>query len=154
MLIVFEGQKAGLPADVYVPYTAMSTATIFFVMALPMLLYVKERSKPKNISFEKTFGRIKKGGGSKLKLMKRYPEFLKFCVCGLFYQAGIAVVITLSAVYAQLVMKFTTAQTISLILVVNITAAIGAFCVRVRSRSLGTQEDISTHDSSVDHHGR
>ena len=26
----FEGQKAGLPADVYVPYTAMSTATIFF----------------------------------------------------------------------------------------------------------------------------
>ena len=34
LLIVFEGQKAGLPADVYVPYTAMSTATIFFVMAL------------------------------------------------------------------------------------------------------------------------
>jgi len=51
LLNVFEGQKAGLPADVYVPYTAMSTATIFFVMALPMLLYVKERSKPKNISF-------------------------------------------------------------------------------------------------------
>ena len=139
----FEGQKAGLPADVYVPYTAMSTATIFFVMALPMLLYVKERSKPKNISFEKTFKRIRQESVDSFKLLKRYPEFLKFCVCGLFYQAGIAVVITLSAVYAQLVMKFTTAQTITLILVVNITAAIGAFVFGYVQDRLGHKKTLA-----------
>ena len=143
LLIVFEGQKAGLPADVYVPYTAMSTATIFFVMALPMLLYVKERSKPKNISFEKTFKRIRKESADSFRLLKRYPEFLKFCACGLFYQAGIAVVITLSAVYAQLVMKFTTAQTISLILVVNITAAIGAFVFGYVQDRLGHKKTLA-----------
>ena len=143
LLIVFEGQKAGLPADVYVPYTAMSTATIFFVMALPMLLYVKERSKPKNISFEKTFKRIRQESVDSFKLLKRYPEFLKFCVCGLFYQAGIAVVITLSAVYAQLVMKFTTAQTITLILVVNITAAIGAFVFGYVQDRLGHKKTLA-----------
>jgi len=143
LLIVFEGQKAGLPADVYVPYTAMSTAAIFFVMALPMLLYVKERSKPKNISFEKTFKRIRQESVDSFKLLKRYPEFLKFCVCGLFYQAGIAVVITLSAVYAQLVMKFTTAQTITLILVVNITAAIGAFVFGYVQDRLGHKKTLA-----------
>ena len=54
-------------------------------MALPMLLYVKERSKPKNISFEKTFKRIRKESADSFRLLKRYPEFLKFCACGLFY---------------------------------------------------------------------
>ncbi len=121
----------------------MSTATIFFVMALPMLSYVKERSTPKNISFEKTFKRIRKESADSFRLLKRYPEFLKFCACGLFYQAGIAVVITLSAVYAQLVMKFTTAQTISLILVVNITAAIGAFVFGYVQDRLGHKKTLA-----------
>ena len=154
LLIVFEGQKAGLPADVYVPYTAMSTATIFFVMALPMLLYVKERSKPKNISFEKTFKRIRKESADSFRLLKRYPEFLKFCACGLFYQAGIAVVITLSAVYAQLVMKFTTAQTISLIFGRQYHRCHRSVCIWVRSGPSWTQEDLSAHDSFVDRYGR
>ena len=112
-------------------------------MALPMLLYVKERSKPKNISFEKTFKRIRKESSDSFKLLKRYPEFLKLCVCGLFYQAGIAVVITLSAVYAQLVMEFTTAQTITLILVVNITAAIGAFVFGYVQDRLGHKKTLA-----------
>ena len=38
-----------------------------------------------------------------------------------------AVVIALASIYAQQVMKFSFEQTILLILVVNITAAIGAF---------------------------
>ena len=105
--------------------------------------YVKERSKPKNISFEKTFKRIRKESADSFRLLKRYPEFLKFCACGLFYQAGIAVVITLSAVYAQLVMKFTTAQTISLILVVNITAAIGAFVFGYVQDRLGHKKTLA-----------
>ena len=68
---------------------------------------------------------------------------MKLCVCGLFYQAGIAVVITLSAVYAQLVMKFTTAQTITLILVVNITAAIGAFVFGYVQDRLGHKKTLA-----------
>ncbi len=45
----------------------------------------------------------------------------------MFYQAGIQTVITLAAIYAQQAMHFTTQQTIMLIFVVNITAAVGAF---------------------------
>lgn len=125
--IVFAGQSRGFTAAQYVPITAVSTAILYLIVALPMLLMVKERSKPKFTTVEKSFRELRKQTRESLLVLKRFPEFLKFCVCGLFYQAGIAVVITLSAVYAQLVMKFTTAQTIILILVVNITAAVGAF---------------------------
>ena len=45
----------------------------------------------------------------------------------MFYQAGIQAVIALAAIYAQQAMGFTTQDTIMLILVVNVTAAIGAF---------------------------
>ena len=146
LLIVFEGQKAGLPADVYVPYTAMSTATIFFVMALPMLLYVKERSKPKNISFEKTFKRIRQESVDSFKLLKRYREFLKFCVCGLFYQAGIAVVITRYEIYDCSNDYFDFGR--------QYHCGHRRLCFRVRSRSVGAQENFGAHHTFVDHHGR
>jgi len=51
----------------------------------------------------------------------------RFLLCLLFYQAGITAVVALAAIYAEQAMKFTTQQTIVLILVVNVTAAIGAF---------------------------
>jgi UMF1 family MFS transporter len=43
------------------------------------------------------------------------------------YQAGIQAVITLAAIYASQAFHFSTAQTIRLVLLVNITAALGAF---------------------------
>ena len=44
-----------------------------------------------------------------------------------FYQAGIAVVIALAAIYAEQVLGFKQAQTMMLIFLVNIAAALGAF---------------------------
>jgi UMF1 family MFS transporter len=58
---------------------------------------------------------------------RQYADLRRFLVCILFYQAGIMAVIALAAIYAQEAMKFTSQQTIVLVLVVNITAAIGAF---------------------------
>ena len=64
---------------------------------------------------------------STLKHVGAYRDFARLLLCSTFYQAGVAVVIALAAIYAQEVMKFSFEQTILLILVVNITAAIGAF---------------------------
>jgi UMF1 family MFS transporter len=52
---------------------------------------------------------------------------VRFLVCLIFYQAGIQAVIALAAIYAQQVMGFNTTDTILLVLLVNITAAMGAF---------------------------
>ena len=56
----------------------------------------------------------------------RYRDLMRFLVCILFYQGGVQAVITLAAIYAEQAMKFSTQQTIMLILVVNVTASIGA----------------------------
>jgi UMF1 family MFS transporter len=57
----------------------------------------------------------------------RYRDLLLVFLCGVCYQAGVATVIALAAIYAEQVMGFKTRDTIMLILVVNVTAAIGAF---------------------------
>jgi UMF1 family MFS transporter len=56
-------------------------------------------------------------------------DLRRFLICTVLYQAGIAAVITLAAIYASQVFHFDTQQTILLVLVVNITAALGAFVI-------------------------
>jgi len=60
-----------------------------------------------------------------------------------FYQAGVTVVIALAAIYAQEVMKFDTLQTMMLIFVVNITAALGAFLFGYVQDRLGHRRTLA-----------
>src|SRR5207253_9823187 len=62
-----------------------------------------------------------------LRQARRHADLRHFLVCLVFYQAGIQAVIALAAIYAQQALGFTTRDTIALILVVNVTAAVGAF---------------------------
>jgi UMF1 family MFS transporter len=62
-----------------------------------------------------------------LSHLERLPDLKRFLICTVLYQAGIQAVITLAAIYASQVFHFDTRQTILLVLVVNVTAAIGAF---------------------------
>ena len=59
--------------------------------------------------------------------IRRLLYFAWLMVCGFFYQAGIAVVIALAAVYAEQVLGFKQIETMMLIFLVNIAAALGAF---------------------------
>ena len=58
---------------------------------------------------------------------KLFPDMRRFMLCIVFYQAGIQAVIALAAIYAEQAMGFKTADTIKLVFLVNVTAAIGAF---------------------------
>jgi UMF1 family MFS transporter len=62
-----------------------------------------------------------------LRHAARYQDLRRFLVCIVFYQAGVQTVITLAAIYAQQAMGFNTSDTLILVLVVNVTAAVGAF---------------------------
>jgi UMF1 family MFS transporter len=117
-------QKAGVPAAVFVPATMLITAAFFAIAATPTFLFLRERAVPA----------ASPGGASPWRRLKQtlmhareYRDLRRFLLCILFYQAGITTVISLAAIYAQEVMKFATEQTIMLILVVNVTAAVGAF---------------------------
>ena len=56
---------------------------------------------------------------------RRYRDFSWLLACSACYQAGIAVVIALAAVYAEQVLGFKQTDTMTLIFLVNIAAALG-----------------------------
>lgn len=121
-------QGRGQHAADFVPVTMLIVAFLFALSSLPTFLFLKERAVPqphlrgKN-TLQESFARL----SQTLHHASLYRDLRRFFICTVFYQAGIQAVITLAAIYAQQAMHFTTQQTIMLIFVVNITAAIGAF---------------------------
>ena len=113
---------SGEPAAESVPVTMLITAVFFAVAATPTFIFLRERAVPQPV-LHSPWARLRET----VREAHRYRDLRRFLVCILFYQAGITAVISLAAIYAEQAMKFTTQQTITLILVVNITAAIGAF---------------------------
>ncbi len=112
----------GTPATETVPVVMLITAAIFALSAAPTFIFLKERAVPQPAEAN-PWTRVL----HTLHEASRFQDLRRFLVTILFYQAGIMAVIALAAIYAQEAMKFTTQQTIILILVVNVTAAIGAF---------------------------
>ena len=110
------------PAGETVPVTMLITAAFFVIAAVPTFLFLRERALPQP-RMENPWRRVTET----LRHSRHYIDLRRFLVCILFYQAGITAVVALAAIYAEQAMKFTTEQTITLILVVNITAAVGAF---------------------------
>ncbi|MGH6624630.1 MAG: MFS transporter, partial [Burkholderiaceae bacterium] len=106
----------GLSAEEFVPATMLITATIFALAALPTMLFLRERARPQVNEDVGNFVRQSLGRlFITLRHLDRYRDFARLLVCGAFYQAGVAVVIALAAIYAQEVMHFSFAQTMALI---------------------------------------
>jgi len=104
--------------------TMIITAAVFALAAAPTFLWLRERATPAQApgmraAFERLVVTAREA--------RRYRDLLLVFACGVFYQAGVATVIALAAIYAEQVMGFKTQDTIMLVLLVNITAAIGAF---------------------------
>jgi len=121
-ICLFYITASGKPATDTVPVTMLITAAFFALAAVPTFLFLRERAVPQ-LSVRKPWARLKET----FRQSHRYADLRRFLLCLLFYQAGVTAVVALAAIYAEQVMKFTMQQTIVLILVVNVTAAIGAF---------------------------
>ena len=130
--VVLAGPSLGLTADQTVAGTMLVTAVVFAFAATPLFLFVKERSRPRLSIDDReavrslcadSFREVR----STLKALPVFRDFAWLALCGFFYQCGVSVVITLSAVYASAVMGFSTTDTLVMVFLVNITAALGAF---------------------------
>jgi UMF1 family MFS transporter len=128
--------QQGLTEAEAVPVTLLITAAIFALTAAPTFLWLQERAKPLpggldwsvlSISFERlrhTFWEA-----------QRFRDLLWFLITLVVYQSGVSSVIVLAAIYAQQVMGFDTQSLIVLIMVINITAAVGALiCGHLQDR--------------------
>lgn len=121
-------QARGESATDFVPVTMLITAALFALASLPTFFILKERAQPQphlagRNMVQESFARLRQT----LRHARHYRDLRRFLICTVCYQAGIQTVITLAAIYAQQVMYFTLQQTLGLILVVNVTAAVGAF---------------------------
>ena len=114
--------SSGKPASATVPVTMLITAAFFAIAAAPTFLFLRERALPQP-RLDNPWARVRQT----LREAQKYRDLKRFLICLLFYQAGITAVVALAAIYAEQAMKFTMQQTITLILVVNVTAALGAF---------------------------
>jgi MFS transporter, UMF1 family len=126
---VAQGQE--MSAQAVVGGTMLATAGLFAVVALPSLLVLRERATvAPNTDHWRTRDWLSASWGRLVQTWRNAESLVdlrRFLVCVMVYHAGVQTVITLAAVYAQQVMGFEIRQTIFLILIVNITAAIGAW---------------------------
>jgi MFS transporter, UMF1 family len=77
-----------------------------------------------------------------LKDVRKYPETLKFLIAYLFYNDGIQTVIAISGTYAILELKLTEISLVFAILIVQITALVGALLLGRLSNSIGAKKVI------------
>ena len=123
---VTRAQARGAAATEFVPGTMLITAAIFALASVPAFVLLRERARPQPGAGDRATAALRRVGAT-WRAAARYRDLARFLLCLVFYQAGIQAVIALAAIYAQQAMGFTTQQTLILILVVNLTAAAGAF---------------------------
>jgi len=118
----------GYPATRYVPVTLWITAAIFALAATPTFLWLPERAVPQPRPPQGGYVRI---GFARVRRTlaqaRRFRDLFRFLIALAIYYCGINTVVVLAAVYAQQAMGFGMQETIVLILLVNVTAAVGAF---------------------------
>ena len=120
------GESRGLTATEYVPWVIVITSAMFALAALPSFFLLRERAVPQGMALNAP-GMLSQLAAAWRDTSIHYPEFRRLLMCGACYQAGIAVVVTLAAVYADQVMGFSMPQIMLLVFTVNIGAAVGAF---------------------------
>ena len=124
---VLWAQGQGLPATHFVPVTMLITAVVYALASLVTFWLLKERAAPQPVVVA---GAARSAWQRLLETWheaRRFEDFMWLLVCALFYQAGIAVIIALAAVYAEQVLGFKQIDTMALIFLVNIASAVGAF---------------------------
>lgn len=118
----------GQTAEDYVPATLLITAVIFAIAAAPTFVLLKERALPKSLPRGESYISIGLGQVRRtLVSATHHRDLFRFLASLVLYQAGVATVVVTAAIYAQEVMGFDSQQLIVLIMVVNFTAAAGAF---------------------------
>jgi MFS transporter, UMF1 family len=119
-------ESQGHTADRFVPVTMLITAGMFALASSVTFLVLEERARPQiaeNGAGTRALARV----GETLRHAAQFQDLLRFLGCIVLFQSGVQTVIALAAIYAQVAMGFTTQDTIVLVLLVNITASLGAF---------------------------
>ncbi|MBS7807254.1 MFS transporter [Variovorax sp. PCZ-1] len=125
---VIWAQGQGIPADKFVPVTMVITAVIYGASAMVTFKLLQERAQPNPKALQESglkasWQQLK----STFRQARRYKDFMTLLLCAVFYQGGVMVAISIAAIYAEQVIGFKQQETMVLIFVLNLAAAVGAF---------------------------
>lgn len=125
---VLWAQAQGQKAAQFVPVTMLITAAVFALASVFTQVLLRERAKPQTglnagSAWRQSFSQLR----STFQQARRYQDFMWLLACATAYQGGVAVAITLAAIYAEQVIGFVQQETMVLIFVLNIAAMVGAF---------------------------
>lgn len=129
-------KQQGWTEEQSVPVTLLITAGIFALAATPTFLWLRERARPSKHDLKLSllavsFARLRHTYNE----ARRFRDLFWFLITLAVYQSGVSTVVVLSAIYAQQVMGFDTQALIVLVMVINVTAAIGALvCGQLQDR--------------------
>ena len=124
---VLWAQAQGQTAAQFVPVTMLITAVIFAAAAAVTMLLLKERAQPNHQVGASGVRDSLRQLRRTFDTAKQYRDYMWLLACAVAYQGGVAVAITLAAIYAEQVIGFAQQETMLLIFVLNIAAAVGAF---------------------------
>ncbi len=138
---ISHAQAAGQTAAQFVPVTMLITAALFVVASAPTFVLLRERAHPTAANraggmqgaWRESWRRV----AETFRAAAGFRDMRRLLLCIVLYQAGIQTVIALAAIFAQQALGFSSQDTILLVLVVNVTAALGAFAFGLVQDKLG-----------------
>lgn len=122
----------GIGAAAAVPNTAIITAAFFLLGAIPAFIWLKEPPAATEARPQVHAWRLLAS-----------KDFRSLLITAVLYQAGIATVVAVAAIYASKVLGFQTADTISLLIVVNVSAAFGAIGFAALQDRIGLKKSLT-----------
>ncbi len=144
LVYIQSAQSRGDVAEQYVPVTMWITGGMFALAALPTFIWLRERAVPRRLASGESYFRI---GFARVRHTlahaRHYRDLFRFLVTLAVYYCGINTVVVLAVIYAQEAMGFTMQENIILIMVVNVTAAVGALTFGLVQDRLGSVRTLA-----------
>ena len=123
---VLWAQAQGMPAGEYVAVTMLITAALYGLPALGTFALLREHAQPRpqtaRTGIAQALGQLRDTWAQTRQL----PDLRLLLGSTVCYQAGVAVAITLAAIYAEQVIGFESQETMIMVLALNLAAALGA----------------------------
>jgi len=124
---VLWAQARGIPASEFVPVTMLVTAVMYGLPALVTFALLKEHAQPRadavpSEGLRASWQQLRRTFAQ----ARHYRDFMWLMACAVCYQGGVAVAITLAAIYAEQVIGFQPQETMVLVFALNAAAMAGA----------------------------
>lgn len=142
LVYVIAARDQGQTEAEFVPVTMLITAGVFAVASSFTFLVLQERARPQHAAKGEALRALARVTDT-LRHARQFKDLLRFLGCIVLFQSGVQTVIALAAIYAQVAMSFTTQDTIVLVLLVNVTASLGAFIFGQWQDRLGHRKTLA-----------